>query len=40
MKTCKRLGVKNLCFMGETKQSVSRSNSFTLDELPLNGYEV
>jgi len=40
MKACERRGVKNLCFMGETKQSVSRYNSFTLDEVPLNEYEA
>jgi len=40
MKTCERRGVKNLCFMGDTKQSVSRSNSFTFGEVPLTGYEV
>jgi hypothetical protein len=26
--------------MGETMQSVSRSNSFTLGEVPLTGYEA
>jgi hypothetical protein len=40
MKTCERRGVKYLCFMGETMQSVSRSNSFTLGEVPLTGYEA
>lgn len=37
MKARERRGVKNLCFMCETKQSVSRSTSFTLDEVPLTG---
>jgi len=40
MKACERGGVKNLCFMGENKQLVSLSISFTLDEITLTGYVV
>lgn len=40
VKACERRAVKTLRFMGETKQLVSSSSSFTLDEVPLTGYEV